>query len=186
MPKTWFEHLEEPAAAWGIMTAAIALHVLDEAVSGFLDFYNPLVTGIRESFPLFPMPTFTFAAWSASVAIGIGVLALLTPLAGQRARWLRVGAFFLSVLMILDAVGRLAGSLYLAALVPGTFSSPLLLLAALNLFTSAREKWELTEEPPLETDPNAADSGSRSVDRARERSDAGASDAAETEDGGIW
>ena len=33
--------------AWRLLVGALAPHVLDEALTGFLDFYNPLVLSIR-------------------------------------------------------------------------------------------------------------------------------------------
>jgi len=46
--------------AWLLLVGALAAHVADEATTGFLDFYNPLVTSIRSRAPWFPMPTFDF------------------------------------------------------------------------------------------------------------------------------
>jgi hypothetical protein len=45
--------------AWLLLAAVLAIHVVDEALTGFLDFYNPLVSRIRQQIPWFPMPTFT-------------------------------------------------------------------------------------------------------------------------------
>jgi hypothetical protein len=45
------------ARAWSVLVAALALHVADEAATGFLDFYNPLVLSIRKSIPWSPVPS---------------------------------------------------------------------------------------------------------------------------------
>ena len=37
------------------------LHVVDEAATDFLGFYNPLVQSVHARLPWFPMPTLTFA-----------------------------------------------------------------------------------------------------------------------------
>jgi hypothetical protein len=47
--------------AWFLLTAALALHVLDEATTGFLHLYNPTVTAMRARWGWFPMPTFEFS-----------------------------------------------------------------------------------------------------------------------------
>ena len=66
--------------AWIVLSLALALHVADEALNGFLSFYNPMVRRIREQVPLLPLPTFEFEWWLAGliaavsgVACGLGV-----------------------------------------------------------------------------------------------------------------
>ena len=46
--------------AWIWIWAALALHVADEALNGFLYIYNPTVLAMREKLGWWPMPTFTF------------------------------------------------------------------------------------------------------------------------------
>jgi hypothetical protein len=41
--------------AWLILTLGLACHVLDEALTGFLDVYNPIVRSARARFGWFPM-----------------------------------------------------------------------------------------------------------------------------------
>jgi hypothetical protein len=45
---------------WFALTIAFALHMVDEAATGFLNVYNPTVTAMRARFSWFPMPTFGF------------------------------------------------------------------------------------------------------------------------------
>src|SRR5262245_55745948 len=59
--------------AWLGLCAAFALHVTDEALTGFLSVYNPTVLAIRETFPNFPMPIFTFRVWLVGL-IGLIVI----------------------------------------------------------------------------------------------------------------
>jgi hypothetical protein len=40
-----------------VLVIALAVHVLDEALTNFLEFYNPLVLSMRARIPWFPMPT---------------------------------------------------------------------------------------------------------------------------------
>jgi hypothetical protein len=49
--------------AWVALTLALARHVADEALTGFLDVYNPIVRSMRDRVEWFPMPTFTFEVW---------------------------------------------------------------------------------------------------------------------------
>jgi hypothetical protein len=49
---------------WLAVNAAFALHVLDEATSDFLAWYNPRALAIRRALGGFPFPpTFTFRPW---------------------------------------------------------------------------------------------------------------------------
>jgi hypothetical protein len=57
------------------ITGALAVHVINEALTDLLDFYNPLVLSIRSQIGWFRMPTFTFAAWMAGLALVVAVLA---------------------------------------------------------------------------------------------------------------
>ena len=60
---------EEPGAgrAWILLCLALALHVFDEARTGFLDVYNPTVLAMRERLGWWPMPTFSFGVWLAGL-----------------------------------------------------------------------------------------------------------------------
>ena len=61
---------ERHARAWLLLDAALALHVVDEALTGFLDFYNPLIRQLRDRLGFWPMPTFRFGVWlSGLVAV---------------------------------------------------------------------------------------------------------------------
>jgi len=42
---------------------AFALHISDEATTGFLGVYNPTVSMLRAGGDWFPMPTFEFREW---------------------------------------------------------------------------------------------------------------------------
>lgn len=37
--------------AWLLLVSALAVHVVDEALTNFLDFYNPLILSIRSQVP---------------------------------------------------------------------------------------------------------------------------------------
>ena len=75
--------------AWFALTVAFALHVIDEAVTGFLGIYNPTVLALRQRWGWFPMPTFQFREWLVGLLIAIAFCLALTPLAARGVRWLR-------------------------------------------------------------------------------------------------
>ena len=124
--------------AWLLLVSALALHVADEALTGFLGFYNPLVLSIRRTIPWFPMPTFTFGPWLGGLVTLIVVLTLLTPVVRAGGGVIKAVSWLLSAIMFLNGVGHLAGSLYFGRWLPGTTSAPVLLAASVLL---ARATW---------------------------------------------
>lgn len=56
---------------WAWLALALALHVTDEALTGFLRVYNPAVRTIRSYVPLLPLPAFTFRIWLGGLILGI-------------------------------------------------------------------------------------------------------------------
>ena len=124
--------------AWLLLVAALAAHVADEASTGFLDFYNPLVLSIRARLPWFPMPTFTFASWLAGLIVLIAGLAALTPFVGRGGFAARTVSWLLAVVMLLNGLGHLVGSAYFGRWLPGATSAPLLLVASAGLISETR------------------------------------------------
>ncbi len=116
--------------AWLLMVTALALHVFDEAITGFLPFYNEVVLGLRERLGFFPMPSFTFPEWIGGLVTLICACYLLTPVVAGGGRAIRALTTVFGILMIGNALGHLLGSLYLGRVLPGFWSSPLLLPAA--------------------------------------------------------
>jgi hypothetical protein len=123
--------------AWLLLVAGLALHVLDEALTGFLEFYNPLVLAVRARIGWFPMPTFTFGPWLAGLIAGIVILALLAPAVRRGARGTWLASWLFSGVMFPNGLGHLLGSLYFHQWLPGTTTAPLLLLASALLARSA-------------------------------------------------
>lgn len=123
--------------AWVGLACALALHVTDEASTGFLPLYNQAVGGLRARLPWVPLPTFTFPFWLAGLAAGVLLLLGLTPLVSRGRRGMRIVSLVLSVLMIGNGLGHVAASFYLGRLAPGVYSAPLLLVAAGALLVTA-------------------------------------------------
>jgi len=135
--------------AWVLMILSVALHVFDEAMTGFLPFYNGSVTALRERLAFFPAPTFSFELWLggliAAILLGFG-LTVFVARGGKAIRWV---VTILGVIMIINALGHLSGSLYYGRVIPGAYSSPILFLsAAYVLFRGIRGDWHLREKRP--------------------------------------
>ncbi|MEJ2132821.1 MAG: HXXEE domain-containing protein [Gammaproteobacteria bacterium] len=123
--------VDENGRAWLLFATMLALHVWDELLSDFLPFYNHLVLELRASFGVFPMPTFSLPLWIAGLTLLVVALLMMVPLVERGGRAVRWFAGFVSLVMILNALGHLGGSLYFDRWLPGATSSPLLLLSAL-------------------------------------------------------
>lgn len=117
--------------AWLLLATMLALHVWDELLSDFLPFYNHLVLELRASLGVFPMPTFSHPVWIAGLALLVIALLMMVPLVERGGRAVRWFAGLVSLVMILNALGHLGGSLYFGRWLPGATSSPLLMVSAL-------------------------------------------------------
>jgi hypothetical protein len=126
--------------AWLLLVAALAVHVIDEALTGFLDFYNPLVLSLRAQMPWFPMPTFTYGVWLTGLVLLIVVLGVLSLVVhrGGAAAWLV--SWVLSVIMFMNGLGHLAGSAYFQRWLPGATSAALLLAGSVLLMRATRQR----------------------------------------------
>ncbi len=121
------------ATAWLLLVAAVALHVFDEALTGFLPFYNSSVASLRDRLGFFPAPTFSFELWLGGLVTEITLAIAMTVLIARGGKTIRWVATILGILMIFNALLHLSGSLYFGRILPGTYSSPLLLLSAIYL-----------------------------------------------------
>jgi hypothetical protein len=127
--------------AWFALCVAFALHILDEATTGFLAVYNPTVTILRQRWSWFPMPTFEYREWLTGLILVCGILFCLTPVAARGMRGLRPLAWFYAGIMFLNAlghtlfsiVGRTVPSVTFPRPAPGFYSSPFLFVASVWL-----------------------------------------------------
>jgi uncharacterized membrane protein required for colicin V production len=125
--------------AWVAFALALAIHVADEATHDFLSTYNPSVRAIRARLPFLPLPTFTFRVWLTLLIAGILLLLCFSPFAFRGASWLRIVSRPLGILVgVLNAALHFSSSVYFHRWMPGVYSSPLLLAAAIFLLASSR------------------------------------------------
>ena len=139
--------IREWAWSWLALTAALAIHVADEAAHDFLAVYNPNAAAIRSHLPWLPIPTFTFRTWLTLLAAAVVVLALLSILAFRAVFGLRLFAYFYAVVMILNGVAHSVSSLYTHRLMPGVLSSPLLIVCGAVLLSTTRGISSLKRQP---------------------------------------
>ena len=133
--------------AWVMMWIALAIHVTDEALTGFLAVYNPTVIAMRDKLGFWPIPTFGFREWLTDLSAGILLLALLPPFAFRNARWIRPLFYFVAIVTgIFNALGHTLGTVlgHTVSTVrfprpaPGFYSSPLLVIISIYALLQLR------------------------------------------------
>jgi hypothetical protein len=129
--------------AWILLISLIGIHVFEETITGFLPFYNQQVENLREQLGVFPIPTFSSGVWLGGL-IGVVILCYCaTPFVARGGKVIRRVTLALAVLMILNALGHLIGSVYLGKVLPGMWSSPFLLSAALFVvYRGIKGEWQ--------------------------------------------
>jgi len=132
--------------AWLLLCLAFCAHVADEALTGFLEVYNPTVVAMHARLSWFPMPTFEYREWLIGLIVVNLILLALTPFAYRNARWLRSLAYFFAAVMLLNGMGHTlftvlghtVSTVRFPRPAPGFYSSPLLLIASIYLFARLR------------------------------------------------
>lgn len=139
---------------WLALCGAFALHITDEALTGFLNVYNPTVVAMEQRWGWFPMPTFDFRAWLVGLILGCAILICLSPLAFRGAIWLRPLAWVYAAIMLLNGLGhtlftilgRTVASVTFPRPAPGFYSSPFLLAASVWMIVRLRQTAAREEE----------------------------------------
>jgi hypothetical protein len=131
------QHITTFGSAWIFLCCAFLIHVIDEALNDFLDLYNPTVAELTKAYPFLPLPIFTFDIWLTGLLLVITLLFILSYYAFQQRKWIIILSYFYATIMLLNGLGHILGSFYLGDMMPGVFSSPLLLLTSVNLFWQA-------------------------------------------------
>lgn len=133
--------------AWMAMCGALAVHVADEALTGWLDWYNPTVSAIYEQypFPLLPiiLPTFTFEIFLSLLIFAVVSLTAASWFV-KKGRWaMRPISHVFAAVMFSNAIFHIGHSIYMGKLMPGVYTSPLLLAASVLLiaYTRAYQRW---------------------------------------------
>jgi hypothetical protein len=133
-------------APWLALCAAFALHIVDEALTGFLAVYNPTVVSVRQRWPWFPMPVFEYREWLIGLIAACAILTCLAPFAFRGVRWLRPLAWIFAGIMLLNGLGHTLAtilghtveSVTFPRPAPGFYSSPLLLVASIWMMLQLR------------------------------------------------
>ena len=122
--------------AWVALCIALSIHVVDEALTDFLSVYNPAVRAVRARFPFLPLPTFTFPYWLGGLITVTVFLFALAPAAFRGEPGMRPAAYIFGIVMAGNGLLHLGGSVYMRRAMPGVYSAPIILAAAIYLLAS--------------------------------------------------
>ena len=135
------DHTQQPLRfgfAWLFLSVALTSHLTGEALTDLLSVYNPAVQAIRKRVPFVPLRIFTFKVWLGGLCLGVLVVFGLSYLAFRRRPSAIVAAYPVAFLMFANGIGHIGASLYRRRIMPGLYSSPLLVAASAYLFYCAQ------------------------------------------------
>jgi hypothetical protein len=133
--------------AWLALCVAIALHVTDEALTGFLGVWNPTVAAIHARWPWSPLPTFRFDIWLGGLIAAVLIAFAVSPVFFRGGGALRVPAYVVAALVgignglghtVATVLGHTAPEVTFPRPAPGFYSSPLLMAAAVWVIVELR------------------------------------------------
>jgi len=135
---------DKNVGAWVLMVSAIGLHVLDEALTGFVPFFNEKTIVISEWLGFVKIPSVTFGAWLTALIIAVIILFLLTYFVRRGGRAIRIFSTLLGILMIVNSFLHIGGTVYGGDFLPGFLSSPILLVTAVYVvYRGLRGRWDI-------------------------------------------
>ena len=126
--------------AWLLLCAVLAVHIADEALTGFLDLYNPTVLAMRQRTPWLILPTFTFPVWISLLALAVIGLLILSRWVGRDLRWTVYASYAFAAVMLANGIAHLGFSVYKTHWMSGAYTSPLLLIAAIHLAIQTKRR----------------------------------------------
>ena len=123
--------------AWMGLCGALAVHVADEALTGWLDWYNPTVRAIHEQYRSvllrILLPAIPFGVFLSLLIFAVVSLSAVSWFV-WKGRWaMRPISHVFAVVMLTNGLIHVAHSIYMRELMPGVYTSPLLLAASVAL-----------------------------------------------------
>lgn len=115
--------------AWLLLCLVLAVHVAEEALTGFLPAYNLVADAIRDLFPFLPVPALSVSMWLFATIGLVAALTALAPLAYRGFALMRVATVGLSLVLLANVSGHIGGSIFAGRPMPGVYSTPILAVA---------------------------------------------------------
>lgn len=139
--------------AWLALCAALALHVTDEALTGFLSVWNPTALELRARVPWLPLPVFRFEVWLGGLIAAVALAFTLSPVFFRGGGKLRLPAYVVAALVgVGNGLGHIAGTIAGRTFpdirfprpAPGFYSSAFLIAAAVWMIVELRRSAKFT------------------------------------------
>jgi hypothetical protein len=128
---------------WLALCFCLAVHVAEEAFTGFLPVYSDATRAVGDLFPYVTSPSLALAV---SMWMGVAFIATLTglsPFAYRGASWMRVATIGVALVALANVSGHAGGSMLAGRVLPGTYTTPLLAAAGIYALVSA---WRWTPD----------------------------------------
>lgn len=127
-------------SAWFAACVVLAAHVVDEVVHGSYGLYSDVGWLLDAAAPWLDLPPFREEVWLVNISGALAVLFGLTVLVWLRRGPMAVASFALAAFVTANGVLHLLGAVALGAMIPGTWTAPLMILTGLFLFVSVERK----------------------------------------------
>ena len=121
--------------AWLLLCVALAVHIADEAATGFLGLWNPEMAALG-----WRGLQMNFSVWIALLGLGVIGLLILSYWVRRGTWWTVHAGYAFSILMLSNGLAHLGFSMYERAWMPGSYTSPLLVAGSLYLWMAMRAR----------------------------------------------
>ncbi len=111
---------------WLALCFALAVHVAEEAFTGFLPFYGDATRAVSELLPFVTSPSLVLAASMWTGVAFVATLTALSPFAYRGAGWMRVATIGVALVALANVSGHVGGSILAGQALPGVYTTPLL------------------------------------------------------------
>ena len=122
---------------WLALCFCLAVHVAEEAFTGFLPFYGDATRAVSELLPFVTSPSLVLATSMWMSVAFVAILTALAPFAYRGASWRRVATIGVSLVALANVSGHIGGSMLVGQALPGVYTTPLLAVVGVYALVSA-------------------------------------------------
>ncbi len=122
---------------WLALCFCLAVHVAEEAFTGFLPFYGDATRAVSELLPFVTSPSLVLATSMWMSVAFVAILTALAPFAYRGASWMRVATIGVSLVALANVSGHIGGSMLVGQALPGVYTTPLLAVVGVYALVSA-------------------------------------------------
>lgn len=126
--------------AWMLLCAIFAIHITDEASTGFLKLWNPEVLAIRAHHPWMIIPAFSFPVWITLLALAVLGFLVLSVWVRRGLPWTVYASYAFIFLMLSNGLAHLGFSIDQKAWMSGAYTSPLLIAGSVYLWIATARR----------------------------------------------